>query len=98
MTNLRDSGKLTEAHLRRARESAGSPLLASFRNHLDRNELELAADVLAGFGDQREDLSQAFWEALRSAYASLELGHEAKRCHYRIEELKHGFVEARLTV
>ena len=65
MTSLRESWKRTEAHLRRAHQSAGSPTLADCHDYLDHNELELAADVLADFGDEREDLEQQFWEGPR---------------------------------
>ena len=98
MTSLRESWKRTEAHLRRAHEAAGSPVLADFHDCLDQNELELAADVLADFGDAREDLAQGFWEALRCAYENMKLDDRAKRCRLRIYEAEHGFVEARLTL
>ena len=98
MSTLRESWKRTEAHLRRAHESAGSPAIAEFQDYLDHNELGLAADVLADFGGQREDLAQEFWEAMKCAYENMELGDEAKRCRFRIYEAKYGFVEARLTL
>jgi len=98
MTSLRESWKRTEAHLRRAHEAAGSPVIADFHDYLDHNELEVAADVLADFGDEREDLAQEFWEALKYAYENMELGDKANRCRFRIYEAEHGFVEARLTV
>lgn len=98
MTDLRESWKRTEAHLCRAHESAGSPPLENFHGYLDHNELELAADVLADFGDERGDLSQAFWEALKDAYENMEREHRAVLCRFRIYEAKHGFVEARLTL
>lgn len=51
MSALTDSWKRTRAHLRRAHESAGSSAIGDFHDYLDHNELELAADVLADFGD-----------------------------------------------
>lgn len=98
MSTLAESWKRTEAHLHRAHESAGSPLLAEFHDYLVHNELELAADVLADFGDEREELSKAFWEALKYAYENMKLGDKAKRSRFRIYEAEHGFVEARLTL
>ncbi len=98
MTSLRESWKCTEAHLRRAHESAGCPALVDFHDYLDHNELELAADVLADFGDEREGLARQFWEALELAYENMELGNKAKHCRFRIYEAEHGFVEARLSV
>jgi len=96
MTGLQESWKRAEAHLLRAHESAGLPVVADFHDYLDNNELELAADVLADFGDDRDGLPQAFWEALAYAYENMELGHKAKRRRFRMYEAEHGFVEARL--
>lgn len=98
MSALTESWKRTEAHLRRAHEAAGSPVIVDFQDYLDHNEFELAADVLADFGDEREDLAQGFWEAPKYAYENMELGDKAKRCRFRIYEAEHGFVEARLTL
>jgi hypothetical protein len=73
-------------------------VITDFHDYLDHNELELAADVLADFGDEREDVAPGFWEALKYAYEDMELGDKAKRCRFRIHEAEHGFVEARLTL
>lgn len=50
------------------------------------------------FGDERDNQSPAFWEALKYAYENLELHDKAKRCRFRIYEAEHGFIEVRLTL
>lgn len=97
-SNCTELWKRTEAHLRRAHRYTGSPLLPDFNDCLDHNELALAADVLDDFGDERVDLAQEFWEALKYAYENMEAEHKAKRCRYRLYEAEHGFIEARLVV
>lgn len=98
MTSLRESWKRTEAHLRRAYELAGAPPLDEFHGALDHNELELAADVLADFGDEQEDSVSAFWTSLQSAYEGMELRSMAAHCLYRRIEAEQGYIEARLTL
>ena len=98
MSALHESWKQTRAHLRQAHEAAGSPPLGDLGDYLDHNELELAADVLADFGDARDDLGEAFWEALKAAYDNMELQDRAKLCRFRVYESKYGFVEAHLTL
>jgi hypothetical protein len=98
MTILRESWKRAEAHLRRAHELADRPALDELEDYLGHNELELAANVLADFGDEHGHQSRAFWEALMYAYEDLERGDKAKRCFFRIYEAEHGFIEARLTL
>lgn len=98
MTDLADSWNRTTAHLRAAHDAASAPTLATFDEYLSHTELELAADVLVDFGDERGDLTTAFWDALRSAYDEMGLERRAKHCRYRMYEAKHGFVEAQLTL
>ena len=98
MTSLRECWSRTEAHLRRAHAVAGAPPLVDFDEVLAHNELELAADVLVDFGDERDDRPREFWEALTCAYDSMQLGDKAKRCRFRMYEAEHGFVEARLVL
>lgn len=96
MSTIAESWKRSEAHLRRAHEAACSPALAAFHDFLDQDELELAADVLADFGDDQEALPREFWAALGDAHENMELNKPARRCRYRGYEAEHGFVEARL--
>jgi hypothetical protein len=99
MTNLRESWKRTEAHLRRANECAGDSGLEAFHGYLSHNEFELAADVLADFGDGKQgELPPAFWDALWYAYENMKLADKATLCRFRRHEAEHGFVEARLTL
>jgi hypothetical protein len=98
MTSLQESWKRTRSRLLRAHERASTPTLDAFREYLDHNELELAADVLADFGDEQGDMPCAFQEALTHAYENMELEGKATLCRLRVYEAEHGFVEAQLTL
>lgn len=94
---LPEAWKRAEEHLERARALAGGQGPASFREHLERQDLARAADVLAEHGKEH-DASRAFWEALQRAYENLQRADEATVCRLRIYEAEHGFVEAQLTL
>lgn len=96
--DLTDSWKRTTAHLLRAFQAMGAADVPEFRDYLDHNELQLAADVLAQRGDEREDLPATFWYALSLAYASMGLQRNETLCGFRRLEVEQGFVEARLTL
>lgn len=98
MTSLQLSWDLTKAHLLRAAQLSGKQGLDVFREYLDHNELQLAADSLAEIGNERGDLPRAFWEALKYAYENMDLESDAQRCRFRIYEAEHGYIEARLTL
>lgn len=98
MTTLNESWGRTKSHLLRAKKHADGESPRTFDEYLDHNELELAADVLFDLGDEREDLPEPFWEALKYAYENMQLDDKAKLCRFRIYEAKYGFVEAQLTL
>jgi hypothetical protein len=87
---------LTESHIRRAHQAVGTPAIEFFHGFLERNEFELAADVLVDFGAHSEELPVAFWDALQSAYATMKLPNKATHCSFRRYQTKYGFVEAHL--
>ncbi|HEX6240006.1 MAG TPA: hypothetical protein VFZ61_03900, partial [Polyangiales bacterium] len=64
MTDLRESGALTTAHLSRAAAMAADQDVSAFREYLDSNELQLAADVLVELGTEHGARPRSFWEAL----------------------------------
>ena len=98
MTSLQQSWDLTKAHLLRAAQLSGKQGLDVFREYLDHNELQLAADSLAEIGNERGDLPRSFWEALKYAYENMDLESDAQLCRFRIYEAEHGYIEARLTL
>lgn len=98
MTSLQQSWDLTKAHLLRASQLSGDQGLEAFREYLNHNELQLAADSLAELGDERGDLPRPFWEALTYAYENMKLESKAKLCRFRIYEAKEGYIEALLTL
>ena len=60
-------------------ERAGNdPILSEYREYLDHNELELACDMLAAFGESH-DVQPAFWSALGDAATKMSL-NERVRC------------------
>ncbi|MBI5537993.1 MAG: hypothetical protein HY898_35045 [Deltaproteobacteria bacterium] len=98
MTDLRESWARTTAHLSRAAELSTGQDLSQFREYLEHNELQLAADVLTELADEHGQLPRAFWEALQYAYENMGLEKNAKVCRFRMYEAEHGFVEARLSL
>src|SRR5687767_56534 len=98
MTDLRDSWALTTAHPSRAAGMAADQDLGAFREYLDNNELQLAADVLAELGNEHGNRPRPFWEALGYAYDNMGLPKRSVLCRFRIYEAEHGYVEARLSL
>jgi hypothetical protein len=98
MTDLRKSWALTTAHLSRAAAMALDQDLSTFREYLDHNELQLAADVLVELGTEHGNRPRSFWEALGYACDNMGLPKRAVLCRFRIYEAEHGHVEARLTL
>src|SRR5262245_23133920 len=98
MTNWQKSWSITRAHLLRAAEFSADQGLEVFREYLDHNELQLAADSLAEMGDGRGDMPRPFWEALLLAYENMQLESDVKWCRFRAHEAEHGYIEARLTL
>jgi RNAse (barnase) inhibitor barstar len=96
---LQESWSTTGRHLARAAEEL-RPLggLDAFDEYLAHNELELAADVLSELGNEHENLSTRFWQAMASAYENMKLTEKAKLCTFRVLEAERGFIEARLTL
>ncbi len=62
--------------------------LAAYSDYLEHNELQLAADELHDAADERGDLPKAFWQALLSAFESMKLDEDVRRCRVRIAKLE----------
>jgi hypothetical protein len=56
--------------------------LGAFREYLDNNELQLAADVLAELGTEHGNRPRPFWEALGYAYDNMGLPKRAVLCRF----------------
>src|SRR5687768_1641717 len=71
--------------------------LASYRENLDHNELELALDDLE---EVAEGTMQApeFWEHLRWAAENMQLPHRMETFQHREAEAKQGYVRIAVTV
>jgi RNAse (barnase) inhibitor barstar len=95
---LEASWAKTASDLARAASHLGSAgPLDAFEEYLAHNELELAAEVLAELGDEH-GMPSKFWEAMASAYETMQLDDKAKRCRLRMFEGDRGFIEARLVL
>lgn len=94
----RENWKRTTEHLLRASKAMTTSVTSEFREYLDHNELQLAADVLAAQADEQGDQPAAFWYALELAYTSMGLKRDELHCQYRRLEAERGFIEARLTL
>lgn len=98
MTDLEESWARTTAFLLRAVSFTQNLDLSRYREYLEHNELELAADELEAAGDQHGRLPRDFWTHLRYAYEEMDLKDRAKLCWFRMREAEEGYVEARLTL
>ena len=75
--------KRIDADLRRARgtlptEAANDSAVLEYQDYLDRNELELACDMLEAYAEEYP-VSREFWLALRDASLKMQLQERAAR-------------------
>jgi hypothetical protein len=97
MDQLKESWKRAIAHLQRAEIFLGCKYgLTEYRDHLQHNELELAADQLFSIGEADEALGEEFWAAMSDAYKEMGVGSRKLRCGLWGYGARVGFFEASL--
>lgn len=85
MTKLKDMWRITRKHLHCAGSIADLLGSEDYREYLNHNELELAADVLMEEALERGEQPFSFWEALHHAYDNMKLEDKAQRCAARMK-------------
>lgn len=82
--SLRASWARTAEHLKQAAVLLEPKAdLAPFRELLDHNELELAADCLSDLGEDCDEAGAELWRLLGLAYEEMKLTARSARCRAR---------------